>query len=69
MQHIMDFKKYAPIHFSGQRLLCNLLWLMIPHKQNVNVMHTILKASYNRHLYNMKSLVENAFGIFKKTFG
>jgi hypothetical protein len=42
---------------------------MIPHKQNVNVMHALLKASYNRHLYNGKSLVENAFEIFKKTFG
>lgn len=45
-----------------------LLWLMIPHKKFVNTRHTILKATFNKHLSKGRNIVENAFGIVKKTF-
>jgi hypothetical protein len=41
---------------------------MIPHKQNVNVKHTILEIFFNRHLSKSRCVVENAFGILKKKF-
>ncbi len=41
---------------------------MIPHKQNANVKHTIVKVFYNKHLFKGRSVVENVFCTLKKTF-
>jgi len=42
--------------------------LMIPYKQFVDSHHTIWKALYNKQLCWAKSVVENSFGILKKSF-
>jgi len=42
--------------------------LMIPYKQFVNSHHTIWKALYNKQLCRTTSVVENSFGILKKSF-
>lgn len=44
------------------------LWLMIPHKQYGNIQHIVLKALYNKHLSQGKSVVENSFGILRMSF-
>ncbi len=43
-------------------------WLMIPHRQVGDVWHTIFKELYNKHLPQGKSVVDNLFGILKKSF-
>jgi hypothetical protein len=45
-----------------------LPWLMIPHKQNANVPHIILKKTYNKHLSRGRDVVENVVGKLKKSF-
>lgn len=43
-------------------------WLMTPHRQVGDVWHTIFKALYNKHLSQGRSVVDNLFGILKKSF-
>jgi hypothetical protein len=43
-------------------------WLMISHKQVGNVHHTILETFYNKQLNQCRSVIENSFGILKKSF-
>jgi hypothetical protein len=57
-----------PYILGDKGYLLLLMWLMIPQKQNIYVRHTILEAAYNKHHSRGRSLIENAFGILKKTF-
>jgi hypothetical protein len=43
-------------------------WLIIPHRQVGDVWHTIFKALYDKHLPQTRSVVDNLFGILKKSF-
>lgn len=74
MQHIMGC--LAPNmsqdnirpYILGNKGYLLLPWLRILHKQNANVQHILLEAFYNRQLSRGRNVVENAFGILKKTF-
>ncbi len=44
-----------------------LLWLMVLHKQT-SVQHFILETIFNKQFFHAIILVENNFGILKKTF-
>lgn len=45
-----------------------LPWLMVPHKQFAAAQHIVLETLYNKHHCKGRSVVENSFGILKKTF-
>jgi hypothetical protein len=62
-------------------MMLNLIWLEtkltlcfhsrslpLPYKQLANSHHTIWKALYNKQLCQARSVVENSFGILKKSF-
>ncbi len=57
-----------PYILGEKDFLLLLIWFMIPQKQNINARHIILEASYNKHHSRGRSLIENVFGISKKTF-
>ncbi len=58
----------CPYILGDKGYLLLLIWFMIPWKLNINVRHTILEVAYNKHHSKGRSLIENAFGILKKTF-
>jgi hypothetical protein len=51
----------------GEKWYLLLPWLMVPHKQ-IWMCHYVLKVLYNKWLSHAKVVVENHFGILKKTF-